>query len=109
MVKKWSLKEILNDLVPLKYLINLNQDLDLGVVFNQNKEEIIENLTKRVNACLKMSFREFAKVGSEKKVNVIVGFLAMLELVKQGVIAVTQDKNFGDIEMETENLGVPKY
>ena len=72
-------------------------------------EEIIENLTKRVNACLKMSFREFAKVGSEKKVNVIVGFLAMLELVKQGVIAVTQDKNFGDIEMETENLGVPKY
>ena len=72
-------------------------------------EEIIENLTQRVNTCLKMSFREFAKVGSEKKVNVIVGFLAMLELVKQGVIAVTQDKNFGDIEMETENLGVPKY
>ena len=72
-------------------------------------EETIENLTQRVNTCLKMSFREFAKIGSEKKVNVIVGFLAMLELVKQGVIAVTQDKNFGDIEMETENLGVPKY
>jgi len=72
-------------------------------------EETIENLAQRVNTCLKMSFCEFAKVGSEKKVNVIVGFLAMLELVKQGVIAVTQDKNFGDIEMETENLGVPKY
>ena len=72
-------------------------------------EETIENLAQRVNTCLKMSFHEFAKVGSEKKVNVIVGFLAMLELVKQGVIAVTQDKNFGDIEMETENLGVPKY
>ena len=72
-------------------------------------EETIENLTQRVNTCLKMSFREFAKIGSEKKVNVIVGFLAMLELVRRGVIAVTQDKNFGDIEMETENLGVPKY
>jgi len=72
-------------------------------------EEMIENLTKRVNTCLKMSFREFTKVGSEEKVNIIIGFLAMLELVKRGAIAVTQDKNFGDIEMETENLGVPKY
>lgn len=72
-------------------------------------EETIEHLTQRVNACLKMSFREFAKIGKEKKTNVIVGFLAMLELVKQGVIAVTQNENFGDIEMETENLGVPKY
>ena len=72
-------------------------------------EEMIENLTGRVNACLKMSFREFAKISGEKKVNIIVGFLAMLELVKQGAITVTQDKNFGDIEMETENLGVPKY
>lgn len=72
-------------------------------------EEMIESLTKRVNTCLKMSFHEFAKVGKEKKVNVVVSFLAMLELVKQGVIAVTQDESFGNIEMETENLGVPKY
>lgn len=72
-------------------------------------EEMITNLSRRVNICLKMSFHEFAKVDSEKKVNIIVGFLAMLELVKQGVIAVTQNKNFADIEMETENLGVPKY
>lgn len=72
-------------------------------------EETIENLTKRVNTCLKISFHEFAKIGKEKKTNVIVGFLAMLELVKQGIITVTQNENFGDIEMETENLGVPKY
>ncbi|MFA6273091.1 MAG: ScpA family protein [Candidatus Paceibacterota bacterium] len=72
-------------------------------------EEMIENLTQRVNTCLKMNFRDFAKIGKEKKVNVVVSFLAMLELVKQGVIAVTQNENFGDIEMETENLGVPKY
>ena len=71
-------------------------------------EEMIENLTKRVNTCLKMNFHEFAEISSEKKVNIIVSFLAMLELVKQGVITVTQNKNFEDIEMETENLGVPK-
>ena len=35
--------------------------------------------------------------------------LAMLELVKQGIIAVRQDRGFQDIEMENQYLGVPKY
>jgi chromatin segregation and condensation protein Rec8/ScpA/Scc1 (kleisin family) len=56
-----------------------------------------------------MSFRDFAKVGKEHKVNVIVGFLAMLELVKQGVITVTQEKHFDDIHMESESVGIPRY
>lgn len=76
-------------------------------------EEMIVSLTKRVTASLKMSFKEFARgIGGAKKedkVNVIVGFLAMLELVKQGVIQVTQEKHFDDIHMETESVGVPKY
>jgi chromatin segregation and condensation protein Rec8/ScpA/Scc1 (kleisin family) len=38
-----------------------------------------------------------------------VSFLAMLELVKQGIISVTQDKHFSDITMETDNIGTPKY
>jgi segregation and condensation protein A len=79
-------------------------------------EEMIESLTKRVTDSLKMSFREFSsahnKNAGEKtaeKVNIIVSFLAMLELVKQGVIRVTQERHFDDISMETEGLGVPRY
>lgn len=73
-------------------------------------EEMITNLTKRVSASLKMSFKEFTgTAGKDEKINVIVGFLAMLELVKQGVIHVRQEKHFDDIHMETENVGVPKY
>jgi len=71
-------------------------------------EEMIMHLTKRVTNSLRMSFREFSK-GKGDKVHVIVSFLAMLELVKQGVISVTQDRHFDDIVMETESLGVPKY
>ena len=33
----------------------------------------------------------------------------MLELVKQGIIAVTQEKEFGDIQMESYDVGVPRY
>lgn len=79
-------------------------------------EEMIERLTKRVEHSLKMSFRDFAGKngaanGAEKveKVNVIVSFLAMLELVKRGIIQVEQRATFDDIEIETPSVGVPKY
>jgi segregation and condensation protein A len=71
-------------------------------------EEMISNLTSRITSGLKMSFKEFSK-DKEGRVNVIVGFLAMLELVKQGIINVVQERHFDDIVMETESLGLPKY
>ncbi len=72
-------------------------------------EETITKLTDRVTKGLRMSFKEFANMGKEDKVNVIVSFLAMLELVKQGVIHVTQEKMGDDIHMETKSIGVPNY
>lgn len=72
-------------------------------------EETIENLTKRITENMKMSFREFSGHGKVEKVNVIVSFLAMLELVKQGIIQVRQDKDFHDIEIQTQTVGVPHY
>ena len=72
-------------------------------------EETISKLTQRITSSLKMSFREFAGVGKQEKVGVIVSFLAMLELVKQGIIQVRQEKDFSDIMMETNDIGVPDY
>lgn len=72
-------------------------------------EEMIGNLTKRVQSSLKMSFRDFSGIGKAEKVNVIISFLAMLELVKQGIIEVSQKDKFEDIDMETKNVGVPTY
>ncbi len=72
-------------------------------------EEMIGDLTKRIQSSIKLSFREFAKVGKEERVNVIISFLAMLELVKQGIVKVKQDNQFEDIEMETQQAGLPHY
>jgi segregation and condensation protein A len=72
-------------------------------------EEMITDLTKRVSESLKMSFKEFTGSGKAEKVHVIVSFLAMLELVKQGIINVSQDRHFDDIHMETESVGLPRY
>jgi segregation and condensation protein A len=72
-------------------------------------EEMIGNLTDRIQSSIKLSFREFAKVGKEERVNVIISFLAMLELVKQGIVSVKQNNQFEDIEIETQQTGVPHY
>ena len=72
-------------------------------------EEVITSLTTRITSGLRMSFREFTSAHKTEKVNVIVSFLAMLELVKQGIIHVNQDTSFGDIHMETKEVGVPRY
>lgn len=73
-------------------------------------EVMIENLTKRVQQSLKMSFRDFSAGNKGEKINVIVSFLAMLELVKRGIIRAEQRGTFDDIEMETGgNVGVPTY
>lgn len=76
-------------------------------------EETINDLAGRVQSALKMSFREFSKHGGsmtkEEKINVIVSFLAMLELVKQGIVEVSQNELFDDIAIETHNVGTPNY
>ncbi|MCK5285998.1 MAG: segregation/condensation protein A [Candidatus Pacebacteria bacterium] len=78
-------------------------------------EEIIDNLSERIKSSLKMGFKEFSGLNSvdnfskEKKVNIVLSFLAMLELVKQGAINVNQDNQFGDINMNTQKLDTPNY
>ncbi len=76
-------------------------------------EEMIDRLTNRIKTGLKMSFKEFAGthgvVSKEDRVTVIVSFLAMLELVKQGIIRVHQEDRSQDIHMESDNVSLPSY
>ncbi|MDO8729198.1 MAG: segregation/condensation protein A [bacterium] len=82
-------------------------------------EEMIEKLAERISQASKISFKDFhglsGKSGTkkgiityEKKVSIIVGFLAMLELIKRGAIRVTQEGR-GDIEIESESVHTPIY
>lgn len=68
-------------------------------------EETIEKLAERIALASRMGFRDFygkemgvsGPLTQEKKISIIVGFLAMLELVKRGAIRVTQEGR--EIEM----------
>jgi len=74
-------------------------------------EEMINKLAERITKSTSLKFHDFhgakGKLTYEKKVSVIVGFLAMLELVKRGAIRVTQEGD--EIEMESETLDTPSY
>ena len=65
-------------------------------------EEMLDKLPDKIKNSLKMSFREFtgSSNNKEEKVTMIVGFLAMLELVRQGIMDATQSENFHDIMLE---------
>lgn len=69
-------------------------------------EEMIDRLTERIKHSLKMNFRDFAGKAKtkEEKVVVIVGFLAMLELIRNGILSAVQENNFEDILIEKEEI-----
>lgn len=72
-------------------------------------EEMIVTLSDRIKGALTMSFRDFSGIGKKEKVEVIVSFLAMLELVKRGVLLVKQENHFDDITIETDSISIPSY
>ncbi len=70
-------------------------------------EEMVDRLSERMQRSINIKFKDF--VSKEDKITVIVGFLAMLELVKQGVMSVQQDKQFSDIMMKSSDVNTPQY
>lgn len=71
-------------------------------------EEMMGNLQKRIEQQLQISFSDIRTKERDHR-NVIVGFLAILELFKQGNIIITQQGRFDDIHLELEQAKTPRY
>lgn len=72
-------------------------------------EDMILRLTTRITREMSLSFKQFSGGSKADKGEVIVSFLALLELVKQGIIKATQERDFDDIVLETEAVSTPSY
>lgn len=70
-------------------------------------EDVIVDLRKRLHSAFRARFSDLTR-GAGKH-DVIVHFLAVLELVRSGSASVSQDKLFADISIESEVTGMPKY
>jgi segregation and condensation protein A len=71
-------------------------------------EDMIKNLKLRIEREIQMKFSTIRADEVEHK-NVIVSFLAILELFKQGDIVVKQTGQFSDIEFELQTTPIPRY
>ncbi|OGG88344.1 hypothetical protein A2592_00830 [Candidatus Kaiserbacteria bacterium RIFOXYD1_FULL_42_15] len=71
-------------------------------------EDMMISLQKRIEKHIRTKFSELRAEATEHK-TVIVSFLAILELFKQGNVLVTQLGRYGDIEIVLEQGSTPRY
>lgn len=71
-------------------------------------EEMMGRLKERIENHMRVRLSDLLEHESERT-TVIVGFLAILESVKQGSVLVHQQTRFSDIEVEKDAIAAPKY
>lgn len=96
-ISKESMMTIVGDLLGRIPKKNTLPEVEVKKVVSL--EDMIDTLKERIERSLSFSFKDFAGkvVTKEEKVNTIVSFLAMLELVREGILNVIQDNHFEDI------------
>lgn len=73
-------------------------------------EEMIDKLSERIEKAIRLTFRDFSGGATADKYELVVGFLAMLELVKRGLLVAEQPESFGDITMDYGGeVRAPRY
>lgn len=71
-------------------------------------EQMMNKVINRVRQNMTISFRTLSGEHKEKK-NVIISFLAILELVKLGNVDANQSETFDDILVESKDPSIPSY
>lgn len=62
-------------------------------------EEMMVRLSERIERALTLTFKDFVGTPDDKR-EVVVGFLAILELVKRGLLSAEQEAHFTEIRMQ---------
>jgi segregation and condensation protein A len=100
-----SLKEAITDVINRFPKVVFRAQVAVKKVMSL--EDMIKSVEERITRQFKLSFKDF--VGQKERSHVIVSFLAVLELVKQGTVLVQQESRFHDITIEREGVDTPKY
>lgn len=71
-------------------------------------EDMIDRLNTRIESQMQLTFSDLLE-NDRERTTVIVGFLAILESVKQGRVLVSQAARYEEIAIEREGKRVPQY
>jgi segregation and condensation protein A len=72
-------------------------------------EEAVSSLSARIRTALQGSFREIAGLSGASRHEAAVHFLALLELVRRGIVRTQQADHYADIRLEAAEVGTPRY
>ncbi|MDO8512183.1 MAG: segregation/condensation protein A [bacterium] len=95
-----NLQELLQNVVRTLPVTEKTKDEALARVISL--EQRIDEIKDRIKNVAVTSFRE--AVSGAKKADVVVSFLALLELVKQQIVSVEQQDSFHDILIHNNNI-----
>lgn len=70
--------------------------------------DMLDRLHRRVTREITLSFQDFSNRSSSRS-EVVVSFLALLELIKQGTVVARQHGTYGDISIAASDVDVPRY
>lgn len=88
-----AFEDVINKIPKFEYLA---KDTIRSVISIKDK---IEHLKRSLQERMEVTFRE-AITGAANKVEIIVTFLAMLEMVRKNIVVVEQGEMFGDIKIK---------
>lgn len=71
-------------------------------------EEMIDRLQARIKKQFRTMFSELHQNDLERK-SIVVAFLAVLELCKQGTVVAQQERHFSDFTIESTRVEIPQY
>lgn len=91
----------------LASLVSFVQTPTARVAKELRLEDVVSNLSKRIQRLGRESFSQLTS--GAQRVEAIVHFLALLELVKAGSLEVTQSGAFSDILLEYDDVALPHY
>jgi segregation and condensation protein A len=94
-----------NDLVNSIPIILVKETATVGSVISL--EEIIKKLHNRILRDTSSTFKTLTSDSTKEEI--VIQFLALLELLKEGGIFASQKDSFGDIMVESEFVQTPRY
>jgi segregation and condensation protein A len=99
---KWFMDQVLH------HLPKSEKKPEKRIVKTISLEQMMNKVINRVRQNMTISFKSLSGEHKEKK-NVIISFLAILELVKLGNVDANQHNTFDDILIETKDPHTPNY
>ena len=85
-------------------VIKTNPEVTIKKVLSLN--EVMDTLMTRLQNSLSVKFSQKIPVDKVEKINIIMTFIGLLELVKNGLIKVSQNEHFSDIDIDKEDENI---